>query len=132
MASKAHQFIADLISRKMDEQGYEVVSFDGKNYENLKYKLPPKILRHRPDLIGYKKDSLIIGESKTKNDLSNRTKEQIIDYATLTNNKDINCSLILGFPSSIISEIEKILSNIDYRKEKLYLLTVPDILLPND
>lgn len=132
MASKAHQFIADLISRKICEQGYQVVSFDGKNYESVKYRLPPKILRHRPDLIGLKKDHLIIGESKTKNDLSRRTWEQINDFVSLTNSDKVKCSLILGFPLSVLSKIEKILSNIEYKKEKIYLLTVPDILLPND
>jgi hypothetical protein len=132
MASKAHQFIADLISRKINERGFDIVSFDGVNCESIKYKLPPTISRHRPDIIGYKNGELIIGEAKTKNDISKRTIEQINDFIDLTKNKTVNCSLILGFPLSILLEINNILSDIEYNKEKVYLLEVPDSLLPNN
>lgn len=132
MASKAHQFIMDLIARKMNEEDYEIVSFEGKNFENLKYKLPPTISRHRPDLVGYNKGGLILGEAKTKNDLSRRTREQITDFVELTKNESISCSVIFGFPLSILTEIKDILKNLNYQEDKIYLLSVPDSLLPNE
>src|SRR3990167_8658971 len=103
MASKAHQFIADLVARKMYQEGYEVVGFEGENStEIIKLKLPPKILRHRPDLIGIKDQSIAIGEAKTVNDFTSRTKEQLLDF---TDSKDwqegINRKVYFGIPMSV-------------------------------
>src|SRR5882757_9906522 len=82
MPSLAHQFIADNIARRMNIDGYAVVSYDGiKEYQDVKLRMPPKIKRHRPDLIGISNDGEIsIGEAKTAEDFTAHTSEQILDF----------------------------------------------------
>lgn len=115
MPSKMHKMLVDLISRKMIEKGYIIVASEG-NYFPLKnefnIKLPPKIIRHRPDVIGIDPDEkrICIGEAKTHSDLfSARTIEQFVDFSNVTNNatkKEIE--LFIGIPlrsRELLSEI---------------------------
>ena len=85
MASKQHQFIIGLINRKIYEYGYTIAFIDGNvsGAFNKKYKLPPKIVRHRPDIIGINNEGFIcIGEAKTKDDIFNsRTKAEFLDFS---------------------------------------------------
>lgn len=131
MASKAHQFISDLLARRMCMDGYEVVSFEGySETENDFRTLPPKIKRHRPDLIGIKKDTLVIGEAKTAGDICLRTREQIEDYVACSNNiKGKSLSIYIGVPISIKGDIENIVEKVNGEKV-VTIFTVPDRLLP--
>jgi len=92
--------------------------------------LPPKIKRHRPDLIGIKKDTLVIGEAKTAGDICLRTREQIEDYVACSNNiKGKSLSIYIGVPISIKGDIENIVEKVNGEKV-VTIFTVPDRLLP--
>lgn len=132
MASKAHQFIADLLATKMYSEGYEVVSFEGDNStEEVKLKLPPKILRHRPDLVGVKKGGLAIGEAKTANDLSLRTKEQLEDFTNQNNwPAGFEYKVFFGVPLSVEDKFKRMISEMSINESNLAVLSVPDRLLP--
>ena len=132
MTSKAHQFIADFLATKMYAEGYEVVSFEGENStENVKLKLPPKILRHRPDLIGIKKQALAIGEAKTASDLSLRTREQLEDFTDHENwPTGVEYKIFFGIPMSIEDKFRKMIKDTNINESNLAVLTVPDRLLP--
>lgn len=136
MASKAHQFIANMISIKMRQLGYEVVAFDGKHIylSDIKISTPPCIKRHRPDLLGYYsiKKRLCIGEAKTRNDLDSiRTFEQFEDYATLITNTDKKVYFIIGIPLSGLERVGEILKTIGLKSHKnITILKIPDRLLP--
>lgn len=130
MATKAHQFIADLLAQRMRLDGYEVVSFDGYSEVENDLKLPPTIKRHRPDLIGLKKGSLAIGEAKTAGDLGTRTREQIEDYIGSKNAiKEARLLIYLGVPTSVESEAKEIVRNAQ-GETCITVLGVPDRLLP--
>lgn len=131
MASKAHQFIIDLLVQRLNNDGYEVVSFDGASQiENIVTKIPPKIKRHRPDLIGIKNDCLAIGEAKTANDIGLRTREQLEDYALSSHEiEDVKIISYIGIPESVKEKVNGIVDNITYGSS-LKVLTVPDRLLP--
>ena len=134
MSSKVHQFIADLIVRRMNLEGYEVVSFEGTSEaEQIKLKLPPKIRRHRPDLIGIKPKSLAIGEAKTANDLTIRTKEQLQDFTNDTNwPPEVEHQVFFGMPMSIEERFERIVNELGISDKNLIVLPVPDRLLPDE
>lgn len=132
MASRAHQFIADLIARRMHIDGYEVVSFDGySETERDLTSLPPTIIRHRPDLIGIKKGGIAIGEAKTSSDMGSRTHRQINDYIS---SKDmINGSklkIYLGVPLTIKEDVRDLVVKAD-GDSVVEILPVPDRLLPD-
>ena len=134
MASQAHQFIAEVLSNEMYSQGYEVVSFEGQNQtEIIKLKLPPTILRHRPNLIGIKENSLAIGEAKTANDLGQRTKEQLQDFS---NNRfwpsTIEHKLFFGIPMSAKEEFMEMVKGLNIDENNLCIVEVPDRLLLNE
>lgn len=133
MASKVHQFIISCLVRKIRDKGYEIIAFEG-NWETIgmtKLKIPPCVLRHRPDVIGINTSAtnFCIGEGKTQNDLKNvRSKEQFIDFAN-----EKNCELIIGIPKSsekiLLSLLKEI--NLFERKNVSYVL-IPEVLFPNE
>jgi len=131
MATRAHQFIADLLAQRMRLDGYEVVSFDGYSETEGNFKkLPPTIKRHRPDLIGLKKGFLVIGEAKTAGDIGARTREQIEDYVDCAKNiEETKLIVYLGVPLSVESKINKIVENARGNND-VVILGVPDRLLP--
>lgn len=133
MASRAHQFIVDLLAQRISSEGYEIVSFDGlSETENGLRILPPTIKRHRPDLIGLKKGYLVIGEAKTAGDIGVRTQEQIEDYIDCSNEvKVTQVKIYLGVPLSIESKVKDIIKAIP-GSDCVATFAVPDRLLPQD
>ena len=128
MASKQHQFIIGLINRKISEYGFTIVFIDGHVSGAFKkeYELPPKILRHRPDVIGINNNECIcIGEAKTKNDIfTERTKEEIIDFTNyeLNGNK---CLVIIGIPKSSQKDLDILLGKLNVQNN-IEILSIPD------
>lgn len=138
MPSKMHQMLIGLIGRRMRERGFEIVAFDGKEYlfDGKILEMPPKIKRHRPDLLGYNfcNKDICIGEAKTKNDLnSKRTQEQLIDYSSITtksSNKPIE--IIIGIPQSAERELIKLLKKLNiYKRNNISYIWLPEELIDN-
>jgi hypothetical protein len=130
MAGKQHQFIIGLINRKICKYGFSVVFIDGhvSGAFDKKYKLPPKILRHRPDVIGINdKGYICIGEAKTKDDIfSRRTKEELLDFSSFEFNGKV-CLFIIGVPKSSQENIENVLKELDiHGNRNIEILAVPD------
>ena len=131
MASEHHDFIIEIIKLKMKQKGCTIVASEGKykNRELIKIKIPPQILRHRPDVIGYNrsKNAVFIGEAKYFGDLaSKRSKQQIEDFGNLAVKKE-NIYFVLGFPLSEEDKVRVILKKKDLDQcKKIILLKVPD------
>jgi len=139
MPTKLHQMLVGLIGRKMRENGYEIIAFDGNNYlfDGLKLNMPPTIKRHRPDIIGFKfkTKEICIGEAKTRNDLfSKRTKEQLLDYYNtngLSTGKRVE--IILGIPQSAEGDLIKLLRGLNLlEKDLISYVWLPEELVEND
>ena len=131
MATKAHQFIADLIAQRMQLDGYEIVSFEGNSQipQNIKF-LPPTIKRHRPDLLGLKNGSLAVGEAKTASDIGIRTHEQLEDYINCCKSaNEHKIKVYLGIPLSIEEKVHKLLNSLG-GYNCVEILSIPDRLLP--
>jgi hypothetical protein len=139
MPSKMHQMLIGLIARRMTEKGYEIVAFDGKEYlfDGKILETPPKIKRHRPDILGYRFSSkeICVGEAKTKNDLSSkRTEEQLIDYSSIVTKTSGNpVEIIIGIPRSVEMDLVKLLRKLDlYNKEHISYIWLPEELVGDD
>ena len=136
MASSKHNFIVSAISRKIRKDNFNIIYFDGKyqDVDTKKFDIPPKIINHRPDIIGEIENKFFcIGEAKTEADLfTERTKNQIIDFFSLISINDTN-KLFLGIPLSAKKDLEKLLANIGllYQKQ-IDIIYIPDNLLPNE
>lgn len=137
MASKLHQFIMSLIVRKMKLEGYEIIAYDGDytQIENMDLKIPFRIMRHRPDIIGisYDKSNICIGEAKTSSDLhSERTKEEILDYSSIRVDIDRSVKLIIGIPKSSNLLLLKLIYELKLMNNKnIECLLVPENLFTN-
>lgn len=132
MATKQHQRILALVTKRMAQLGYEVVSCDGplESFGRLSRTLPGVLGRHRPDALGRAADgSLCVGEAKTADDaLSRRTREQLEDY--LSPNPDGYHRVILGYPRSADRVVRSLLEGMGAADlPQLILLPVPDELL---
>jgi hypothetical protein len=130
MAGKQHQFIIGLINRKICEYGYRIAFIDGhvSGVFGKKYKLPPKIIRHRPDVIGINdKGFICIGEAKTKDDIfNNRTKAEFLDFSNYIFNGQ-KCILIIGVPKSSKDDLYKVLSELGIQdNDNIEILLIPD------
>jgi len=134
MPSRMHKMLVDLINRKMYEKGYIPVAFDGRNYviEGEMVHIPPKVGRHRPDVIGIniKTKVMCIGEAKTASDLSSeRTKEQLLDYANIVGiTSGQKFELIIGIPEGAESALLRLLSSMKLDR----LPNISYILLPEE
>jgi|WetSurMetagenome_2_1015567.scaffolds.fasta_scaffold00003_7 hypothetical protein len=132
MASLKHDFIVASISRKIRNLGFEITYIDGKqvNISLEKLSIPPKIIMHKPDIIGEnKKGNYCIGEAKTKNDLkSKRSKQQLIDFSEFVNFYEGN-HLIIGIPLSAENELHNLLKRLKIKLDSLIILRIPDELL---
>lgn len=126
--------LCDLIARKMREEGFIPVAFDGRNYvlDNEEINIPPTIGRHRPDVLGFnpKTRALCIGEAKTGNDLdSERSREQLVDYSHIVGaSTHEEARLIIGITSSMRDALHRTL-------RELGLADMPNIsfvLLPEE
>lgn len=129
MASIRHQFIMDCIIRKMRLNGFEPICVDGKSTLVSTLRIPPKIIRHRPDIMGVNKQNKIcVGEAKTESDVaSSRTKEQIVDY------NEVGVQTFLGCPKSAYERFSCIIQGlVPHNLEKNCLIKIPDELMPNE
>lgn len=137
MASKIHQFILSLIVRKMKLEGYEIIAYDGdySKIENMALKIPFKIMRHRPDIIGISldKSKICIGEAKTDSDLrSDRTKEEFVDFASIGDTIGKSIKLIIGIPKSSNLLLFKIINELKLQnKNNIEYIIVPEELFAN-
>jgi len=138
MASKSHQMIAGLIVRKMREKGFRIVSFDGDEalINCTPLKIPPRVGRHRPDVIGVdlKSKRICIGEAKTPQDLdSKRTKEQLRDYAYLITDFKSRFEFIIGIQKSSENKVKRILRELGIENSKdVSYVWIPEELLENE
>lgn len=137
MPSIVHQFITICLIRKMKEKGYEIIAFNGDytKIDTIAYKIPPQILRHRPDILGIKRETLnlCIGEAKTTNDLfSKRTKDQLVDYFYIISSSLFhNCELIIGIPQKAEEILKNLLNNLGLMNaNNISYLLIPEILFP--
>ncbi|KUK55983.1 MAG: hypothetical protein XD79_0369 [Atribacteria bacterium 34_128] len=134
MPSEKHDFIVSAIVRKIRQDGFRVIYLDGK-YQDIdteKFDIPPKIINHKPDVIGEKESIFFcIGEAKTKNDLlSERTKNQIIDFLTIVRLSSGN-KLVLGIPLNAKENLEKLLIELGIVNQKqIEIICIPEELLP--
>lgn len=130
MAGKRHQFILGLVIKKIREDGFTITSIDGNcaGAFGEKTALPPKILRHRPDVIAINEEGQIcIGEAKTEKDIANvRTLEEINDYV----NTELNgkpCFVVIGIPRSSMSDLIKVFIKIGISDfNNVFILQVPN------
>lgn len=134
MASEKHDFIVSAIVRKIRQDGFRVVYLDGKfqDIDTEKFDIPPKIINHRPDVIGEKEGIFFgIGEAKTKNDLlTERTKNQIIDFLTVVRLNSGN-KLVIGIPLNAKEDLEKLLLELGLVNQKqIEIIYIPEELLP--
>jgi hypothetical protein len=93
-----------------------------------KFKLPPKIVRHRPDVIGVNdKGFICIGEAKTKGDIfNNRTRAELFDFSNYVFNEQ-KCLLIIGIPKSSKDDLYKILNELGIQSyDNIEILLIPD------
>lgn len=134
MASEKHDFIVSAIVRKIRQDGFRVIYLDGK-YQDInteKFDIPPKIINHKPDVIGGK-DSIFfcIGEAKTKNDLlTERTKNQIIDFLAIVKLNSGN-KFVIGIPLNAKEDLEKLLIELGVVNQKqIKIIYIPEELLP--
>lgn len=134
--SNIHQMLVALIGRKMRERGYDIVAFDGKDYyvDNAILNIPPKIKRHRPDILGYNfsNNNVCIGESKTCLDLmSKRTKEQLLDFSSIIKEiNDYKVELIIGVPKSCFRNLSKLLCELNMKNQSdIITLFLPEELV---
>jgi len=134
MAGKKHNFIVSAIVRKIRQEGFRVIYLDGeyKDIGMIKLEIPPKIIRHKPDIIGEKENgAFCIGEAKTKNDVfSERTKNQITDFMAVVE-LDSGNKLVIGIPSNASEDLEKILLKLEFMNHKqIEIIYIPEELLP--
>ena len=136
MASEQHNFIVSAIARKMKLDGFRIIYLDGRyqDVEIEKPDIPPKVISHRPDLIGAKSGTFFcIGEAKTKNDLrSERTKNQLMDFLTIVKLNPEN-KLLIGIPLAAKEDLEKLLLKLGLVNQKqMRVVCIPDELLPHE
>jgi hypothetical protein len=134
MASEKHDFIVSAIVRKMRLDGFKVIYLDGK-YQNIsteKFDIPPRIINHKPDVIGEKDSKFFcIGEAKTTKDLfTKRTKDQIIDFLAIVRLNSGN-KLVIGIPLNAKEDLQKLLIELRVIKQKqIEIIYIPEDLLP--
>jgi hypothetical protein len=136
MASEQHNFIVSAIARKMKLDGFRIIYLDGKyqDVETERPDIPPKIINHRPDIIGLKNGVIFcIGEAKTKDDIrSERTKNQIIDFHAIVKLKPEN-KLIAGIPLAAKEDLERLLLKLGLANEgQIEIIYIPEELLPHE
>ena len=136
MASEQHNFIVSAIARKMKLGGFGIIYLDGKyqDVETERPDIPPKIINHRPDIIGVKNGVIFcIGEAKTQGDIrSERTKKQITDFLTIVKLNPGN-KLIVGIPLTAKEDLERLLLKLKLVNQKqIEIISIPEELLPHD
>ncbi|RLB79764.1 MAG: hypothetical protein DRH17_13215 [Deltaproteobacteria bacterium] len=139
MATRLHQMLVGLIGRKMREEGYNIVAFDGNEYlfDGQKLKVPVTIKKHRPDLIGFRFETkeVCIGEAKTERDLySERTREQLLDYSnSIGISSGENIRIVLGIPKSAEEVLLNLLHKLNlFEKDFITYVWLPEELVGDD
>lgn len=136
MASKQHDFIVSAIARKMKLNGFSIMYLDGK-YQDIEIKkpdIPPKIINHKPDIVGEKNGMIFcIGEAKTRDDIhSERTKNQITDFLSIVKLKPGN-KLIIGVPLTAKEDLRSLLEKLGFVNQKqIEIIYIPEELLPHE
>lgn len=134
MSSRGHDFILEMMQIKIKKEGYNIISSECR-YRDIKKKIPPTIINHRPDAIGYNSGngSICIGEAKYYGDFtSKRSETQITDFISLTRDKKRKISVMFGIPASESENFRKILKkNGQELNTKVEILKIPDRLIPN-
>ncbi|MBI3486492.1 hypothetical protein HY025_06195 [Candidatus Daviesbacteria bacterium] len=134
MASEKHNFIISAIARKIRQDGFKVIYLDGK-YQDINIKkldIPPKIINHKPDIIGVKESTFFcIGEAKTRSDIfSKRTINQISDFVEIVRLNSEN-KLFIGIPLDAKDDLERLLSKLGFASDKqIKIIHIPEELLP--
>ncbi len=134
MASEKHNFIVAAIARKIRQDGFRIIYLDGK-YQDIntkKFDIPPKIINHKPDVIGEKEGIFFcVGEAKTRNDIfSERTKNQITDFFTIVRLNSGN-RLVIGIPLNAKKDLENLLLKLGLANQKqIEIIYIPEELLP--
>jgi hypothetical protein len=136
MASKQHDFIVSAIARKLKLYGFRIIYLDGKykDVETEKPDIPPKIISHKPDIIGEKNSMIFcIGEAKTRDDIhSERTKNQITDFLSIVKLKPGN-KLIIGIPLTAKEDLRSLLMKLGFvNQRQIEIIYIPAELLPNE
>ncbi len=134
MPSEEHNFIVSAIARKIRQDDFRIIYLDGKyqDIDTKKFVIPPKIINHKPDIIGVKQSIFFcIGEAKTGSDLfSERTKNQITDFSTIVRLNSGN-RLIIGIPASAKEDLKRLLFQLGLANNKqIEVLRIPQELLP--
>jgi len=131
--------LVGLIGRKMREEGYNIVAFDGNEYlfDGQKLKVPVTIKKHRPDLIGFRFETkeVCIGEAKTERDLySERTREQLLDYSnSIGISSGENIRIVLGIPKSAEEVLLNLLHKLNlFEKDFITYVWLPEELVGDD
>ena len=132
MASRRHQRILALVTRRMHEMGCVLSSRDGDvgDIHRLTLALPSRVGRHRPDAIGTFADGRVgIGEAKTAADIASpRTREQFEDY--LRPGEADYPRVFLGYPTSAEGSVRTLLRSLGAIDcPQLVLVSVPNELL---
>jgi hypothetical protein len=136
MASTKHNFIVSSLARKIRKYGFKVLYLDSKyqDIDSKKYEIPPKIVNHKPDIVGVKESMLFcIGEAKTSNDIfTERTRNQIQDFISLIRVNRQNM-LFLGIPLKAKSDLTKLLLDLELNQDEQVNITyIPEGLFPDE
>jgi hypothetical protein len=133
MSSKGHDFILEAVQMKMKQLGCKILASDS-HYRDINPLIPPTILNHRPDSIGYNSeiDLVCIGEAKYYGDLSsNRSHTQIKDFINLADDENKNFNVVFGIPASEENHFLQVLNENDLKlNDRIVLLKIPDRLIP--
>src|SRR5574341_1457548 len=134
MPSEKHNFIVAAIARRLWQNDFRIIYLDGK-YQDIdikKFDIPPKIINHKPDIVGVKKGIFFcIGEAKTGGDIfSERTKSQITDFFTIIRLNPKN-KLIIGIPLDSKEDLKRLLFQLGLENHKqIEIIHIPEELLP--
>lgn len=135
MASEKHDFIVAAISRRIKQYGFSIVYLHGReeNIASKDFQVPPTIINHKPDIVGFRDLFFCIGEAKTENDLAcDRTKNQIIDFLAAVKLAPEN-KLILGIPLRSKPVLINLLSKLECKDHpQIEIICVPEELFPRD
>ena len=139
MTTRLHQMLVGLIGRKMREEGYDIVAFDGNEYlfDGQKLRVPLTIKKHRPDIVGIRHGTreVCVGEAKTGRDLySERTREQLLDYSnSIGISSGVNIRIILGIPKSAEGVLLRLLQKLKLlEKDFISYIWLPEELIDDD
>lgn len=115
--------------------GFHIIYFDGK-YQDITMKkidLPPKIMHHRPDVVGEKDGFFCIGEAKTEGDIDNeRTKNQVLDFMYIVALDNRN-KLIIGIPEKANKKLDRLLTSLGlYNHGQIEIICIPEGILPDE